>query len=122
MYEIFLPGRVPSKKNNKHFARLKNGRTLLLSSKNYLSWHEEMVKLLKDFEGEEIDFPIHITYEFYMPDMRKCDISNKIESINDLLVDIHFLTDDNWQIIQGFSAHAQLDRENPGCKLTINEI
>ena len=64
MYEIFLPGRVPSKKNNKHFARLKNGRTLLLSSKNYLSWHEEMVKLLKDFEGEEIDFPIHITYEF----------------------------------------------------------
>ena len=122
MYEIFLPGRIPSKKNNKHFAKLKNGRTLLLSSKNYLEWHNQAETLLETLKDENIDFPIHIHYDFFMPDMRTCDISNKIESINDLLVDIHFLKDDNWKIIQSISANACLNRENPGCKITINEV
>ena len=57
-----------------------------------------------------------------MPDLRPTDISNKLESINDLLTDINFWKDDNWNIVRKFHASAELDRENPRVEITVNEI
>ena len=39
-------------------------------------------------------------YHFYMPDNRKCDLSNKVESINDLFVKYGLIEDDNWNILR----------------------
>ncbi|MBQ9160933.1 MAG: RusA family crossover junction endodeoxyribonuclease [Methanobrevibacter sp.] len=119
MYNFTLIGRVPSKKNSRITNR-KTGRSFPSSS--YVKWHKQAEKQLEKLKEENIDFPIHIHYEFFMPDLRKTDISNKIESINDLLVDIHFLKDDNWKIIQQFSAYAQLDRDNPRVEIQIDEL
>lgn len=119
LYEFAIEGRIPSKKNSRVTNR-KTGRSF--PSRDYVKWHKNVEKQLENFKNEGIDFQVHISYDFYMPDNRRCDISNKIESINDLLVDINFLTDDNWKIIKSFTATAQLDTENPRCEIRINEV
>ncbi len=70
-----------------------------------------------------IDYPISISYEFYMPDRRKSDLSNKLESINDMFVKYWLLADDNINIIQEIKATYQwVDKEYPKVIVYINKI
>lgn len=46
------------------------------------------MKQLKDQKlSSKALIDVSFEYEFIFPDNRRCDISNKIESVNDLLVD-----------------------------------
>ena len=119
MYSFTITGRIPSKKNSRVTNR-KTGRSF--PSKSYVNWHKQAEKQLENFHNEEIEFPVEISYKFYMPDLRPTDISNKLESINDLLTDINFWKDDNWSIVRKFHASAELDRENPRVEITVNEL
>ena len=50
----------------------------------------------------------------YPPDRRKADLTNKAESIADLLVDNGFLADDNWTVVpKVVLTFGGVDRENP---------
>lgn len=119
MYSFTIIGRIPSKKNSRVTNR-KTGRSF--PSKSYVNWHKQAEEQLKEIFNEEIDFPVEVSYKFYMPDLRPTDISNKLESINDLLTDINFWKDDNWRIVRKFHAYAELDRENPRVEVIVNEI
>ena len=119
MYSFVITGRIPSKKNSRVTNR-KTGRSF--PSRDYTKWHKNAAEQLENFYNEEIDFPVEVSYKFYMPDLRPTDISNKLESINDLLTDINFWKDDNWSIVRKFHASAELDRENPRVEITVNEL
>ena len=119
MYNFVITGRIPSKKNSRVTNR-KTGRSF--PSKSYANWHKQAEKQLENFHNEEIDFPVEVSYKFYMPDLRPTDISNKLESINDLLTDINFWKDDNWSIVRKFHASAELDRKNPRVEIIVNEL
>lgn len=56
---------------------------------------------------------------FYVQDLRRRDVSNMIESINDLFVDLGIVADDDWKHVRIGLADAELDRENPRCEVTI---
>ena len=119
MYSFVITGRIPSKKNSRVTNR-KTGRSF--PSRDYTKWHKNASEQLENFYNEEIDFPVEVSYKFYMPDLRPTDISNKLESINDLLTDINFWKDDNWSIVRKFHASAELDRENPRVEIIVNEL
>lgn len=90
-----LQGRVPSKKNQRNiFTR--NGKIVNIPSKDYATWHTEQMWLLKKYKPKKplknVDVAICIT----AGDNRKSDLSNKCESIMDLLVDSQIIEDDNW--------------------------
>lgn len=98
--KIFLSGRIPSKKNSKIFT-YKNNKPLLLSSKEYKLWHEEKSYELLKYKNQ---IPKNyknciVEMKFIFPDNRKTDLTNKAESIMDLLVDNGFLVDDNFEIV-----------------------
>ena len=57
---------------------------------------------------------------FYCKDLRRRDVSNMLESINDLLVDAGIIEDDDWKHVRIGGADADLDRENPRAEITIN--
>lgn len=79
---ITLKGRIPSKKNNKQ----RTGKALI-SSKAYRERENEQLQSLKEqVKPIGLDSALYIHYKFYMPDARKTDLSNKVESINDLFV------------------------------------
>lgn len=108
---IIIPGRIPSKKNSKFMAR-RGDRTYLLPSPKYKDWHEEQSWRLNQVKIKNYEGPIII--HFYFPDNRKADMTNKAESIMDLLVDNGILVDDAWQNIPNLTLISKgIDKENP---------
>lgn len=97
MLAIILDGRVPSKKNEKIMV-CRGPRPMLYPSKDFTAWHKKaLVSVNEQVIGkglvEDIDM---ITIEFLMPDKRKTDLTNKAESIMDLLVDAGVIEDDSY--------------------------
>ena len=119
MIKLTLHWRIPSKKNNKQ-------RTwkYLLSSKQYLEREKEQLRsLVGQVEQLRLNQELKVNYKFYMPDNRKSDLSNKVESINDLLVKYWLLEDDNRMIIKELNMRCEwVDKNNPRCEIVISFI
>ncbi len=109
---ILIQGRIPSKKNSRITTR--TGRSF--PSKEYTAWHKNAsIQLIGQ---EKIPTGSYLVLKFYMPDNRKCDLTNKAESIMDCLVDNHLLEDDSWQIIPNLTLSFQgVDKNNPRCEI-----
>lgn len=61
-----------------------------------------------------------MTIEFYLPDARKTDLTNKAESIMDLLVDNGIIEDDNCHVVPFISLYYfGIDRVNPRAEIKI---
>ena len=56
---------------------------------------------------------------FYVQDLRRRDVSNMIESINDLFVDMGVVVDDDWKHVKIGEGDAELDRNNPRAEIII---
>lgn len=119
--QFTISWRIPSKKNCKQIVmRWKYPK--LISSKAYLQWEELQVMLNKKIKLNS-EPPYKIVCEFYMPDLRKTDLSNKFESIADMLVTAWVLKDDNYDILSIVELiHKWLDRENPRVEIEITSI
>lgn len=113
---ITLYGRIPSKKNSK-MAIPMGRRCILLPQKNYKEWHKDAS--LQLLGKKDISVPCRLTIEFWFPDARKTDLSNKCESIMDLLVDNGILPDDNCLVIpELLLIYHGIDRINPRALIT----
>jgi len=98
MPQIWLSGRIPSKKNSRRIVTA-NGRPRLLSSKEYLAWERgALLEIRAGWEEKKIIKCKSITYDFMFPCKRVRDLSNAVEGVNDTLVRAGVLLDDNWQI------------------------
>jgi hypothetical protein len=93
---ITIKGNVPSKKNSKIMV-CRGRRPILLPSAKYKEWHKDASEQLPKPDNQEYH-NIHCT--FYAPNKRKFDLSNKFESVADLLVDNKIIEDDNWSILE----------------------
>ena len=117
--EITLYGRVPSKKNSK-IVVCRGKYPVVLPSSSYKKWHDEQVKALSGMKYSVFGATKEITMTFYAPDARKSDLSNKVESIMDLFVDIGLLKDDNWFVCPHLDIYfGGIDRKNPRVVITI---
>lgn len=116
--KLTIPGQTPSKKNSRINTR--SGRSF--PSKRYAEWHKNsslhLESILEKLTPERFG-KVTINYMFYVQDLRRRDVSNMIESINDLLVDLGVIEDDDWKHVRLGSGDAELDRENPRCEITI---
>jgi Holliday junction resolvase RusA-like endonuclease len=117
--EIILKGRIPSKKNSKYLI-YRGGRPYFVPSPAYKQWHEEQSWMLKKYTQKHPISKCDITIIMYAPDNRKSDLSNKVESIMDLLVDMKIIEDDNWFVVPNLVLKfAGVDKENPRAIIKI---
>lgn len=109
MPKITLLGRVPSKKNSR--INIPSGRSF--PSRKYTEWHKDAsMQLLGQPQVGSKD----ITLQFWLPDNRRTDLTNKAESIMDLLVDNFHLEDDCWQMTGPVHLIPMgVDKEHPRC-------
>lgn len=108
---IVLKGRVPSKKNSRINTR--SGRSF--PSAKYSAWHKDASAQLVLQQAPQVGSP-DITLQFWFPDNRWCDLTNKAESIMDLLVDNALLVDDSWQETGPIHLIPKgVDKKNPRC-------
>ena len=114
---ITILGQVPSKKNSRINTR--SGRSF--PSKRYAAWHKDASQQLKQLNVAKYTTKITIDYMFYVQDLRRRDISNMLESVNDLLSDMDIIEDDDWKHLKIGSGDATLDRDNPRVEIYIHE-
>ena len=115
-----LIGKIPSKKNSRITNR-KTGRSF--PSKAYAEWHVAASMQLRD---KVPDVPLSevesITLTFFHPDRRKYDLTNKAESVMDLMVDLGIIHDDNYGVVPKLVLiSGGLDKLAPGCLIEISE-
>ena len=114
---IVLAGNTPSKKNQKQIF-LVRGRPMIMPSKAYKEWHDEKMWLLKG--SPAIKGPVELKMTLYARDKRSGDLSNKFESVADLLVDAGIIEDDNWNIVRKVEMmFGGIDKEYPRVEIEI---
>lgn len=121
--KFVLYWRIPSKKNSKVIV-MRWRYPILLSSQAYLNWESEQIDIVKDLKLHltRETWPFQITANFYFPDLRETDLSNKFESVADMLVKAWKADDDNSKIFKRVILdHIDLDRENPRVEITISD-
>jgi len=118
MEMITLQGRIPSKKNSRTIV-CRGRYPLSLPSQKYKDWHEEQSYALKKY-GYPDGGVYQVEITIYAPDKRKADLTNKAESIMDLLVDNSILTDDNWFVVNKLTLlFGGVDKQNPRAEIII---
>lgn len=118
---ILLSGRVPSKKNSR-ICFVKYGKMMNIPSKAYKEWHKDASEHLLSTGSPLVENIESVTLSFWAPDKRATDLSNKAESIMDLLVDNGILLDDNWNVVPNLNLKFMgVDRSNPRCHIEILE-
>lgn len=111
---LTILGRIPSKKNSRINTR--SGRSF--PSSKYTAWHKDASLQIR---GATPIKEKGITLLFYMPDNRRTDLTNKAESVMDLLVDNNLLGDDSWQITGDVILKCGgVDKTNPRVEVSYN--
>lgn len=68
-----------------------------------------------------ISAPVNVKCLFYMPTRRRCDLTNLLEAIDDVLVTYGVLADDNSNIIVSHDGSRVLyDKDNPRTEVVIS--
>lgn len=120
-----MNGNTPSKKNSKQIVYVR-GRPLIISSKKHKDWHSIALESLKlscikqNIHKMTLTTTSDIILTFYAENRRKFDLTNKAESIMDILVDVGLLEDDNYEVVPNLTLKfGGLDKNNPRCEIEI---
>ena len=125
MDELIVRFTVPiapvTKKNSQRIA-VRGGRPIILPSEKYKEY-ESIALWYIPKRGEAIDFPVNVKCVFYMPNNRLCDLTNHLESIDDVMVKAGLLKDDNYKIIASHDgSRVFVDKDNPRTEVEITRI
>jgi len=95
-------------------------RPILLPQAKYVAWQKEKSLELKTQGIGLVESITKIKLTFYAPDKRVADLTNKAESIMDLLVDNGILQDDNWFVCGNIElVFGGVDKDNARVEIEI---
>lgn len=119
MYKFIIPIQPRTKKNSQRIIYCK-GRPRIIQSKEYLEYEEQCYPYLKELH---IDYPVNIKSVFYMPTLRRVDLSNLISACHDILVKYKVIEDDNYKIVYSVDgSKVRYDKLNPRTEIEITKI
>ena len=74
-------------------------------------------------KGLNIDYPVNVKCLFFMKTRRKVDLTNLLESVDDVLVYYGIVTDDNYKVIAGHDgSRVMVDKDNPRTEIYITAL
>lgn len=119
MIKITIPLPPITKKNSQRIiVNSKTGRPFIMPSEQFKQYENKALWYIP--KGANIDKPVNVKCLFYMPTRRKCDLTNLLEAIDDILVKAGVLADDNYTIIQSHDgSRVYYDKENPRTEIYI---
>ena len=120
MMHFVIKAEPRTKKNSQRIIYCK-GRPMIIPSEKY----REYEKMCGWFVPKDkmISVPVNIRCHFYMKTRRKCDLTNLLEAIDDVLVHYKVIADDNYSIVAGHDgSRVFVDKENPRTEVFIEEI
>lgn len=122
MIHFTIPLIPISKKNHQQiFINKSNEKPFIAPSKQYRDYERDALWFIP--KGRQIDYPCNIKCLFYMPTHRRCDLTNMLEAIDDVMVKAELLKDDNYNIIAAHDGSRVLyDKANPRTEVYIERI
>lgn len=121
MIKFTIPLAPISKKNSQQILINKaTGKPFIMPSKKYKEYEEMALYYIP--KRIFINAPVNIKCLFYMPTKRKCDLTNLLEAVDDVMVKAGLLADDNYTIIESHDGSRVLyDKDNPRTEVIITE-
>lgn len=112
-----------SKKNHQQIIiNRKTGVRKVIPSKQYKQYEKDACYFIP-INRKPINETVNVKCMFYMPTRRKCDLTNMLESIDDVMVKAGLLEDDNFKIIAAHDgSRIRYDKEHPRTEVTITEM
>jgi Holliday junction resolvase RusA-like endonuclease len=119
MIRFTIPLVPISKKNSQQILlNRKTGKPFIMPSKKYKEYEEAARWFLPKIPT--ITTAVNVKCLFYMPTHRKCDLTNMLEAVDDILVGASVLQDDNFTIVQSHDGSRVLyDKEHPRTEVYI---
>lgn len=123
LYQAMIPLNPKTKKNHQQILKNhKTGRNFIAQSESYRQYERDSGWFVRT-KAEPISEPVNVKCIFYRDSERRCDLTNLLEAIDDILVNFGVLADDNFKIIAGHDGSRVLvDRENPRTEITITRM
>jgi len=110
---LVITGRIPSKKNSKVMS-CRGDKPRLFPSAKFKRWHADAMKQLMVQRAKKGIDKCKIELTFFAPDKRIADLTNKAESVMDLLVDDGIITNDSWFMVSEIMLRfGGVDKESP---------
>lgn len=125
MIKFFLPVCPVTKKNSSQIVtNKKTGASFLIPSKAYKQFESVCMALIPcDLRKAHLSIPVTVKAIFYTKTMRRCDLPNHLNSIDDVLVKSGVLADDNRDIIGSHDgSRVFYNKERPGVEITITPM
>ena len=120
VYEAMIPLNPKTKKNHQKIITIK-GRPMIVQSEAYREYEKNAGWFLKK-PSKPIDYPVQVKCVFYRDSRRRCDLTNLLEAIDDILVKYKVLADDSFNIIYSHDGSRVLvDKEKPRTEITIED-
>lgn len=120
---IVIPIPPITKKNHQRIVRNRStGAPMVMPSEQYKIYERDCGWFLNGLDVM-ISESVNVECRFYMPTRRRCDLTNLLESIDDVLVRFHVLADDNYSIVAGHDgSRVFYDKENPRTEICITRM
>lgn len=119
---------VPSKKNQQRLAVNKvTLKPIVMASKQHEGWIKDNFKAFLDFknhivQNHEVSLPItraKIKVLFFFATSSDKDLSNKFETIADMLVDVGIIANDSFKVLNPVVLQGWVNRERPRTEIYI---
>lgn len=122
MIKFIIPLQPISKKNSQQiFLNSKTGKPFIAPSKKYKEYESAAGWFIP--RHIHINEPVNVKCLFYMKNRQKCDLTNMLEAIDDVLVKCGLLADDNYTIVQSHDGSRIMhDKEKPRTEVYIEYL
>lgn len=119
MIKFIIPLQPISKKNSQQiFINRKTGKPFIMPSQKYKDYEAAAAWFIP--KHTKISDPVNIKCLFFMKNRQKCDLTNMLEAIDDIMVRVGLLADDNYTIVQSHDGSRILhDKEHPRTEVYI---
>lgn len=122
IYQAMIPLNPKTKKNSQQIRYKKGGTPYISQSEAYKQYEKDAGWFLKK-PVRPISIPVNVRCIFYRENEMRCDLTNLLEAIDDILIKYHVIADDNFKILVGHDgSRVYVDREHPRTEIYIERI
>lgn len=120
--DFVIPLPPISKKNSQQILTNRaTGKPFIMPSKKYKEYEAAAAYFVP--KRNKIDFAVNVKCLFYMPTKRRCDLTNLLEAIDDVLVKCGLLADDDFTIVAAHDGSRVLyDKDKPRTEVFITKF
>lgn len=121
LYQAMIPLNPKTKKNHQKIIRNpKTKSPMIVQSDAYKKYEQEAGWFLTRKPSSPISVPVNVRCIFYRKNEIRCDLTNLLEAIDDILVKYRILKDDNFNVIASHDgSRVRIDKDKPRTEIYI---